>query len=216
MFVRNAAKVVAKSAVRLPYAYHRGAQLTAADVIELPETVLAIRSGRRHVSTTRGQQKFPFPNLGFVVTALWLIPCVQVYVSQHGLGSSGQVRSRRAAPAGDVRRKGQFERAAVARASAQAHPSREGGARLEAFSAGLGASGGARLQVSALGFQPSRRRVRPLVVDSEASAASSAIQVARRGAKAVRNWAWACQWAWAARFGPIIRCCQCDRQEPEY
>ena len=83
MFVRNAAEVVALSAVRLPYAYHRGAQLTAADVLELPETVLAIRSGRRHVSTTRGQQKFPFPNLGFMMTALWLIPCVQVYVSQH-------------------------------------------------------------------------------------------------------------------------------------
>jgi hypothetical protein len=92
-------------------------------------------SGRRHVSTTRGQRKFSFnddgpkfdssaPFMNRYRYALYgLCACewqrVQVHVSRHGLGRSGQVRSgssgpRRGASAvrvasgspGDVRRRG--------------------------------------------------------------------------------------------------------------
>ena len=92
-------------------------------------------SGRRHVSTTRGQRKFSFSDDGpkfdssapfmnrYRYALYGLCACqwqhVQVYVSRHGLGRSGQVRSgssgpRRGASAvrvasgspGDVRRRG--------------------------------------------------------------------------------------------------------------
>ena len=150
-------------------------------------------SGRRHVSTTRGQRKFSFdddspkfdssaPFMNRYRYALYgLCACqwqhVQVYVSRHGLGRSGQVRSGRAAPAhgaalpqsgwplarpamfdaGAMRMGGsstsRYVRTGGMLASRRSRSYGASGLRLEA---GFGASAGARLQVSALrvGFLP--------------------------------------------------------------